>query len=405
MANDIKRSPLADLVSDILDRRGLTPIKLGSQFATHGHRVISAKLMKDSRLDLDADEPRFVDTPTYRKWMQTPLLPDDVILTSEAPLGEVAYIDRKLEWCLGQRLFGIRTDKEKLHGRYLFYALKSEEVQNDLRSRATGSTVQGIRQSELRRVQISHPDIPEQQAIAAVLGALDDKIELNRRMNATLEAIARALFADWIASHELQERLVQELIDERTLLIGDGYRAKNSEMASDGLPFARAGNLKADGLDLQGSELLSARGVAAAGHKIGKVGDVAFTSKGTVGRITRVSTRTGTFVYSPQICFWRTTSTERLNPNVLYRWMSSHAFTRQVAAVSTQTDMAPYVSLRDQRRMIVALPAPSAQQEIAKQLEAIDHMIAANASQSRTLGRLRDILLPQLLSGAITVRK
>jgi type I restriction enzyme, S subunit len=228
---------------------------------------------------------------------------------------------------------------------------------------------------------------------------------LNRRMNATLEAIAAALFANWIDSHEgdLEDRVVQQLIDEHELVVGDGYRAKNSEFAADGLPFVRAGNLKEHGLDLASAEVLSDRSVVAAGHKVGKAGDVAFTSKGTVGRITRVGSKTGPFVYSPQVCFWRSVSEDRLNPNVLYRWMRSDAFTRQVAMVSTQTDMAPYVSLQDQRKMIVQLPPGVAQREIARPLAAIDDLIAANVEQSRTLATIRDTLLPKLLSGELRV--
>ena len=136
------------------------------------------------------------------KWMKTPLLADDVILTSEAPLGEPAYVAQDAEWCLGQRLFGIRTNKDKLYGRFLFYALQSAEVRHDLLSRATGTTAQGIRQAELRRVRIPLPPLPEQRAIAHILGTLDDKIELNRRMNETLEEMARALFKSWFVDFD-----------------------------------------------------------------------------------------------------------------------------------------------------------------------------------------------------------
>lgn len=270
---------------------------------------------------------------------------------------------------------------------------------------ASGTTHQTIYYPEAKAFHVCLPPLPAQKAIAAILGALDDKIELNRRMNATLEAMARALFENWIHSHEsaAEETSVQSLIHRKLLLIGDGYRAKNSEFAADGLPFIRAGNLKSEGLDLAGAEVLSARSVCVAGNKVGKEGDVAFTSKGTVGRITRVSSKTGTFVYSPQVCFWRSLDSEQLHPSVLYRWMCTDDFNRQVAAVSTQTDMAPYVSLQDQRKMIIRLPPCVAQQAIAKRLEPIDGRIAANTEQSRTLATLRDTLLPKLLSGEVRV--
>jgi type I restriction enzyme, S subunit len=202
MAGDRNQASLDELVDDIVDRRGVTPLKLGSDFVAEGFRVISAKAIKDGRVDLSADEPRFVDEATYRKWMKAPLRADDVILTSEAPLGEPAYLASDAEWCLGQRLFAIRTKKSRLNGRFLFYALQSEPVRHDLLSRATGTTAQGIRQTELRLVRIPLPGIDEQLAIAHILGTLDDKIELNRRMSETLEAMARALFKSWFVDFD-----------------------------------------------------------------------------------------------------------------------------------------------------------------------------------------------------------
>lgn len=202
MAPEWQTATLDSLVDKVLDRRGITVRKLGSNFVPAGHRVISAKLIKFGRIDMAADEPRFVDDPTYARWMETPLLPDDVLLTSEAPLGEVAYVSESLEWCLGQRLFAIRTNKRRLMGRFLYYALQSDAVRHDLHSRATGTTVEGIRQSELRRVQIPVPPVDAQRAIAYILGTLDDKVELNRRMNETLEASAWALFKSWFVDFE-----------------------------------------------------------------------------------------------------------------------------------------------------------------------------------------------------------
>ncbi len=197
MVNKWVFEPLDKLVDEIVDRRGITPLKLGSDFLPTGYRVISAKVIKDSRVDLDADEPRFVDYATYRKWMRTPLMADDVILTSEAPLGEVAYINEPVNWCLGQRLFAIRTNKKRLNGRFLYYALQFKDVMHDLQSRATGTTAQGIRQTELRRIGIPLPPIGEQRAIAHILGSIDDKIKINREMNATLEAMVRTTFKSW----------------------------------------------------------------------------------------------------------------------------------------------------------------------------------------------------------------
>ena len=80
--------------------------------------------------------------------------------------------------------------------------MQSDDVQDQLRARATGTTVLGIKQKELRQIELALPPISEQQTIAHILGTLDDKIELNRRMNETLEEMARALFKSWFVDFE-----------------------------------------------------------------------------------------------------------------------------------------------------------------------------------------------------------
>lgn len=197
MASRWSNFALDELVDEIIDRRGVTPTKLESTFMDHGHQVISAKAIKQSRVNLSIDEPRFINSATYQRWMKTPLRRDDVLLTSEAPIGEAAYVHRDVDWCLGQRLFGIRTKKDRLLGRYLYYALQTKEVQHELLSRASGTTAQGIRQSELRRVHIPTPPLATQERIANVLSAIDDRIDLNHRMTETLEAMTAALFKSW----------------------------------------------------------------------------------------------------------------------------------------------------------------------------------------------------------------
>ena len=85
--------------------------------------------------------------------------------------------------------------------------------------------------------------------------------------------------------------------------------------------------------------------------------------------------------------------------------MQSDEFTEQVDSVKGQTDMADYVSLTDQRRMRITLPPIELQRHVAPKLAIIDEAIATKAAQIGTLARLRDILLPQLMSGALRVRQ
>jgi len=111
-------------------------------------------------------------------------------------LGEVAQLGNE-KVALAQRLITLRGKPDSLDNSFLKFLLQSEDIQAQLNSRASGTTVTGIKQSELRKISLSLPTLPEQKTIARILSSLDDKIELNRRMNETLEAMARAIFKDW----------------------------------------------------------------------------------------------------------------------------------------------------------------------------------------------------------------
>lgn len=166
-----------------------------------GVPVLSAKNVKDGFF-YRFEDLRYVNEELFHRWMPVKLASGDVVLTSEAPLGEVAYIVSDEPAVLGQRLFALRVNPSIADSRFLYYALQSPEGQHGLHARATGSTAQGIRQSELRKVEIDLPPLPEQEAIAEVLGALDDKIELNRKMNATLDELARTIFRSWFVDFD-----------------------------------------------------------------------------------------------------------------------------------------------------------------------------------------------------------
>ena len=122
-----------------------------------------------------------------------------------------------------------------------------------------------------------------------------------------------------------------------------------------------------------------------------------------VGRITLVGPDADTFVYSPQVCFWRSLDAERLSPFVLHAWMRSPRFIAQIDAVKGQTDMADYVSIRDQRAMHFDLPEPEVQSEVAWFAEPLARAASAARKEARTLTAIRDALLPKLVLGQIRV--
>jgi type I restriction enzyme S subunit len=186
-------------------------------------------------------------------------------------------------------------------------------------------------------------------------------------------------------------RKVSDLIDAGVMEIGDGYRAKNSELSNEGLPFARAANIN-DGFKFDGADRFPVDRASLVGKKLSHCGDVVFTSKGTVGRFAFVTADVPQFVYSPQLCYWRSLEPQRLNPRYLYFWMQSQEFLHQIGYLKNQTDMADYVSLRDQRKMTLTIPNPDTQRSVADFLGAIESRIDLLRQTNTTLEAIAQAL-------------
>ncbi|MEK0271827.1 restriction endonuclease subunit S [Vibrio vulnificus] len=192
--NSWKLCPLEDVMDAIIDYRGKTPKKTES-----GVPLVTAKIVKDGYVQTPTE---FIAEDSYETWMVRGL-PEvgDVVLTTEAPLGEAAQLTDS-NVALAQRIVTLRGKKGVLSNDYLLCAMQSNYVQHQLEARATGSTVKGIKQSELRKVILPVPPFEEQQRISNILKSISDKILLNSKTNQTLEQIAQAIFKSWFVDFD-----------------------------------------------------------------------------------------------------------------------------------------------------------------------------------------------------------
>ena len=194
---------LSEVVEKVIDNRGLTPKKLGGDWSDAGYRVLSAKNIKNQSL-VQEDKIRTIDDSLYSRWMDDDVHRGDIILTSEAPCGETLFWDSDEKIVLGQRLFGIRVKRE-YDPYYLFLYMNTRRFQNELSSRMTGTTVQGIRQSELMKCRLSLPSYDVQVAVTKQIKPIDDLIRLNNSINDYLSNIAEAVFTHFQITHKTSE--------------------------------------------------------------------------------------------------------------------------------------------------------------------------------------------------------
>jgi len=383
--------PLEECVETIIDYRGKTPTKV-----SRGIPLITAKVVKNGRIETP-DE--FIAEADYDGWMRRGIpCAGDVLLTMEAPLGEVAQLDdRKV--ALAQRLVALRGKRDLLDNWYLKYLLQSALVQDQLKSRASGTTVLGIKQSELRKINLALPPLEEQRAIAQVLGALDDKMELNRQMNETLEAMAQTIFQSWF-------------IDSAAAKLPKGWREVHLPEAIEVNPSRplRRGE-SAPYLDMSNMPTHSARALDFCDREFGS--GMRFMDGDTlVARITPC-------LENGKTCFvdflggnkigWGSTEYIVLHPKPPlpeeFAYFLARTETFRTFAISNMTGTTgrQRVPAECLKNFTFAVPPTELAERFGQFAKSVFAQIKSHDEESRTLAELRDALLPKLLSGELRV--
>jgi type I restriction enzyme, S subunit len=208
---------IRDVTKVLIDYRGKTPTKTRS-----GVKLITAKVIKGGFI-VDGDHEYIADE-AYDTWMRRGLPCQwDILITTEAPLGEVAQLRTSEKVALAQRVILLRGDSSIIHQGYFFHALKSPFVQAGLRARSSGTTVLGIKQSELWQVQIPCPPLPIQERIASILSAYDDLVANNTRRIKILEEMAQRTYGEWFVNFRFPGHEKVRTVESATGRIPDGW--------------------------------------------------------------------------------------------------------------------------------------------------------------------------------------
>ncbi|MCK0106951.1 restriction endonuclease subunit S [Marinobacter sp. S0848L] len=184
-------------IAEVFDGPHATPKKTET-----GPYFLSISSLKSGALDLS--QSAHLSEEDFKKWTKR-VTPEqgDVLFSYETRLGEAALMPDGIRACLGRRMGLMRPDRSKVISEYLLYAYLAPEFQKTIEARKIhGATVDRIALKELPDFPIRIPELSEQEAVAGVLKRLDVKIELNRRINQTLEQIAQAIFKSWFVDFE-----------------------------------------------------------------------------------------------------------------------------------------------------------------------------------------------------------
>jgi type I restriction enzyme S subunit len=420
ISTEFRVAPLRDLC---LADGGIQTGPFGSQlhqkdYTTHGTPIITVEHIGDNRI-IHKDLPLVSEGDRVRLSRYT-MRKGDIIFSRVGSVDRRALVrEGENGWLFSGRCLRVRVDEQKISPEYLSWFFGLESFKEYIRRVAVGATMPSLNTKILQEIPVCLPSLSEQKRIAGILGALDDKIELNRKMNETLEQMARALFKSWFVDFDPvhakatgrqpagMDKATADLfpscfVDSELGKIPRGWRAASIYEISDviyGAPFASglfntasAGRPLVRIRDLASEEpAVFTTEVHPKGYLL-KPGDIAVGMDGEfraylwAGQESWLNQRVCVFAPKPGF---------------------SNAFVRnsiikplaEVEATETATTVI-HLGKNDIDRFKVVVPEGSVSVAFAETCQAWYNQIVSNRKQSRSLAKLRDTLIPRLLSGS-----
>ena len=374
-------------VCTFIDYRGKTPPK-----TTKGIPLVTAKIVKNGMIQ----EPQeFIAENYYDEWMRRGIpQKGSVLFTTEAPLGEVAQIKTDDKFAFAQRIIVLEPNTQLLNAGYLFYALQDRTLKSRIEARATGTTVIGIKASELKKVEIELPSLQQQTGIADILSSLDQKIELNNKINDNLlgqmQALYKSWFVDFLPFGGSKPRTWTEtdIYSLANIIYGAPFKSKQFNTDGVGTPIIRIRDLKDQQFATYTTEI----------HPKGYLlqpGDIVVGMDGEFRPY--IWGNDGAWL-NQRVCVF-----ENKRPNgkaFLYFTIKPLLYGIEQTQVATTVI---HIGKKDFDAFEITLPDASTLDDFDALTTPMMRVIVSNCFENKRLAALRDILLPKLMSGEIDV--
>jgi type I restriction enzyme S subunit len=377
---------------------------------------------------VDTSSVRYVTKSTFERWTRR-MRPQrgDIILTREAPLGEVGVLRTDEAVFLGQRLVMYRPNESECDPRFLMYSMLGPTVQAELRSLGSGATVEHLRVPDCERLTIPCPPLSTQRSIGAVLESFDDLIDNNRQRISLLEELVGRMYHEWFVHFRFpgsdDARLVHSPLgpipagwevrtiasiasDQRHAISSGPFGSKlgRRDYREEGVPVIRGVNLRVGGgfnesvlvfvTDEKAEELRPSWA---------RRGDIVITQRGTLGQVGLIHSRSRFDQYVLSQSQMKVTTDAEIAEAVFFYAQMCSAPTAQRFIAQAMTSGVPHVNLGLLRDFRILLPPLALQQRYATIAEPSQKLASLLAEETSRLLAIRGFLLPKLVTGQIDV--
>jgi type I restriction enzyme S subunit len=183
-----------NVATEIVDCKNRTP----KYFPEGKYFVVRTPNVRNGRLILE--EALYTDLENFKEWTKRGVpQKNDLLITREAPAGEVCLVPENLSLCLGQRMMYIRPNQSLIDPTFLLYFIQSDVIQKYLNLHSSGSTVTHLRVSQIKEIPVGVPKLDEQKRIAEILFAVSEKISVNKKLKVKLLLLKKGLMQDLLS--------------------------------------------------------------------------------------------------------------------------------------------------------------------------------------------------------------
>ena len=385
---------IRELCSVVADCPHSTP-----KWTANGKIVIRNNNIKHGRIDLSS--PSYTDEEHFaQRIKRAKPQPGDIIITREAPIGDVGMIPENTECCLGQRMVLLRADQSVCDNFYLLYSLQSLYVQHQISwSEGTGTTVSNLRIPHLEQIRIPYLPLEQQTKISSVLRALEEKIENNRRLNDNLQQQVQTIYHErfeTVSPNDLPSNWRIVTLGEVATISNKSFNPlKEPEILLEHYSIPAFDEAKFPVFELSTSIKSNKFIIDASCFMISKLNP-------TTKRVWKPYCLTGNAVCSTEFIVYR--AKDKSITNFLYSVIDSSSFSDFMCShVTGSTGSRQRTTPSDTLSYELILPSEDELAEFQSLVSPMYAQIRINAIENDKLKRLRDSLLPKLMSGEIDV--
>ncbi len=425
MSSEWREVPVAEVTTAVT--KGTTPTTLGYAFQDYGVRFVKVETLTEDGRFLE-DKFAFISEEANKALLRSQLQDEDILFTIAGTIGRTGIVKPEyLPANTNQAVAIVRPNKNLVEPRFLRYVLSNPSFTRSAQSKTVQSVQANFSLGELKKATFHLPPLKRQRSIVSILGALDDRITLLRETNATLEAIAQALFKSWFVDFDpvrarMEGRTPEGMNEATAALFPDSFEEKELGAVPRGwrvLPLAEVMEINPT-RKLKKGELAPYLDMASVGTQ-GHVTDAAvpremgsgskFVNGDTLlARITPCLENGKTaFVdfLSEEQTGWGSTEFVVLRPKAplpdyfAYLLCRHDAFREFAIQSMSGTSGRQRIQNDVLGRYLVPVPTKAVAEAFGQTVSALQQRIAANHANSQTLATLRDTLLPRLISGQL----